>query len=65
MNAFVEYQVETTGARELTNAPRIGAEFKERIANPKDVIQYYKRKVVATKGEYGNITAVHVQSWRD
>lgn len=37
-------QVETTGAKELTNGPRIGQEFKERIANPKDVIQYYKKK---------------------
>lgn len=43
--------METTGTKELTNAPRIGSEFKERVANPKDVIQYHKRKVFAGKSE--------------
>jgi hypothetical protein len=47
----VPYQVETTGTKELTNAPRIGGEFKERVANPKDVIQYYKKKTFISKSE--------------
>lgn len=49
MLPLIRLRVDTTGAKDLTNGPRIGAEFKERIANPKDVIQYYKRKVLNSK----------------
>ncbi|KAG7579944.1 hypothetical protein FFLO_00152 [Filobasidium floriforme] len=49
MLPLIRLRVETTGAKELTNGPRIGSDFKERVANPKDVIQYHKKKAFVSK----------------
>lgn len=46
MLPLIRLRVETTGAKELMNAPRFGQQFTGFIANPKDVVQYYRRKTV-------------------
>jgi double-strand break repair protein MRE11 len=47
----VRRKVETTGANDPGNAVRFGQQFIGRIANPKDVLQYHKKKLGAKKGE--------------
>ena len=42
-------QVETTGVKELMNAGRFGQRFVDKIANPKNVLQYYRKKAPAKK----------------
>lgn len=50
MLPLIRLRVETTGAKELMNAPRFGQQFTGRIANPKDVVQYYRRKTQVRAG---------------
>lgn len=45
-------QVETTGVKEMMNAGRFGQRFVDRIANPKDVLQYYRKKVQVRRRAY-------------
>ncbi|KAJ9105969.1 hypothetical protein QFC19_003304 [Naganishia cerealis] len=44
MLPLIRLKVETTGVKELMNAGRFGQRFVDRIANPKDVLQYYRKK---------------------
>lgn len=51
MLPLIRLKVETTGAKEMTNAVRFGQDFIGRVANPRDILQYYRRKK-AVKSEY-------------
>jgi double-strand break repair protein MRE11 len=44
-------QVETSEAKEMTNPVRFGQDFIGRTANPRDILQYYRRKVFAGKSK--------------
>lgn len=44
-------KVETSEAKEMTNPIRFGNEFSNRVANPKDLLQYYRKKKVTEKSE--------------
>ena len=46
------FQVETTDAKEMTNPVRFGQDYIGRVANPRDILQYYRRKKTAEKSEY-------------
>jgi double-strand break repair protein MRE11 len=43
--------VETTGAKEMTNPVRFGQDFNGRVANPRDILQYHRKKVMAERSE--------------
>lgn len=43
------YQVETSDAKEMTNPVRFGQDFIGRVANPRDILQYYRKKKIAEK----------------
>ncbi|KLT40250.1 DNA repair exonuclease [Cutaneotrichosporon oleaginosum] len=45
MLPLIRLRVETTGAKEMTNPVRFGQDFIGRVANPRDILQYYRRKV--------------------
>jgi hypothetical protein len=53
MNLFTEHQlinqVETSEAKEMTNPVRFGQDFIGRVANPRDILQYYRRKKQAER----------------
>lgn len=48
-------QVETSGAREMTNPVRFGQDFIGRVANPRDILQYYRKKKPAEKSKLGGL----------
>ena len=45
-------QVETSEAKEMTNPVRFGQDFVGRVANPRDILQYYRRKKTAEKSKH-------------
>ncbi|KAI5451646.1 meiotic recombination [Naganishia albida] len=49
MLPLIRLKVETTGVKELMNAGRFGQRFTDKIANPKDVLQYYRKKAPIKK----------------
>jgi hypothetical protein len=53
MDLYTEHQlinqVETSEAKEMTNPVRFGQDFIGRVANPRDILQYYRRKKVAER----------------
>ncbi|KAJ9119094.1 hypothetical protein QFC22_003585 [Naganishia vaughanmartiniae] len=55
MLPLIRLKVETTGVKEMMNAGRFGQRFVDRIANPKDVLQYYRKKVQVKR--QGKVTA--------
>jgi hypothetical protein len=44
-------QVETSEAKEMTNPVRFGQDFMGRVANPRDILQYYRKKKVAERSK--------------
>ena len=44
-------QVETSDAKEMTNPVRFGQDFIGRVANPRDILQYYRRKKATEKSK--------------
>lgn len=46
-----DVQVETTDAKEMTNPVRFGQDFMGRVATPRDILQYYRRKKPGDKSE--------------
>ncbi|WVQ79525.1 DNA repair protein (mre11) [Cryptococcus sp. DSM 104549] len=44
MLPLIRLKVETSDAKEMTNPVRFGQDFIGRVANPKDILQYYRRK---------------------
>lgn len=42
-------QVETSEAKEMTNPVRFGQDFIGRVANPRDILQYYRKKKQAER----------------
>jgi double-strand break repair protein MRE11 len=51
LSSQADHQVETTGAKEMSNPVRFGQDFVGRVANPRDILQYYRRKQAAEKSE--------------
>ncbi|ORY35009.1 Metallo-dependent phosphatase-like protein [Naematelia encephala] len=49
MLPLIRLKVETTGTKEMTNPIRFGQDFIGRVANPRDILQYYRRKVFTEK----------------
>ncbi|GHJ88934.1 hypothetical protein NliqN6_5336 [Naganishia liquefaciens] len=49
MLPLIRLRVETTGVKELMNAGRFGQRFVDKIANPKTVLQYYRKKAPVKK----------------
>ncbi|GMK54803.1 hypothetical protein CspeluHIS016_0113890 [Cutaneotrichosporon spelunceum] len=49
MLPLIRLRVETTGAKEMTNPVRFGQDFIGRVANPRDILQYYRKKVATRK----------------
>ncbi|BEI86678.1 hypothetical protein CcaverHIS002_0700240 [Cutaneotrichosporon cavernicola] len=49
MLPLIRLRVETTGAKEMTNPVRFGQDFIGRVANPRDILQYYRMKVAKRK----------------
>lgn len=41
---LLKLQVETTDAKEMVNPVRFGQEYVNRVANPRDILQYYRKK---------------------
>lgn len=46
-------QVETTGAKEMSNPVRFGQDFIGKVANPRDILQYYRKKQATERSESG------------
>ncbi|KAL7424851.1 meiotic recombination [Cryptotrichosporon argae] len=44
MLPLIRLKVETSDAKEMTNPVRFGQDFIGRVANPRDILQYYRRK---------------------
>ncbi|GFZ50251.1 DNA repair protein rad32 [Saitozyma sp. JCM 24511] len=44
MLPLIRLKVETSDAKEMTNPVRFGQDFVGRVANPRDILQYYRRK---------------------
>ncbi|WVO13694.1 DNA repair protein (mre11) [Cryptococcus depauperatus] len=44
MLPLIRLKVETTEAKEMVNPVRFGQEFMDRVANPRSILQYYRRK---------------------
>lgn len=49
-------KVETTDAKEMTNPVRFGQDFNGRVANPRDILQYHRKKKMAERSKF----AVHL-----
>jgi double-strand break repair protein MRE11 len=46
--------VETSDAKEMTNPVRFGQDFVGRVANPRDILQYYRRKKAAERSQWNS-----------
>jgi double-strand break repair protein MRE11 len=46
-----DHKVETTDAKEMTNPVRFGQDFIGRVANPRDILQYYRKKKQAERSK--------------
>ncbi|EJT52111.1 meiotic DNA double-strand break processing-related protein [Trichosporon asahii var. asahii CBS 8904] len=44
MLPLIRLKVETTGAKEMTNPVRFGQDYIGCVANPRDILQYYRKK---------------------
>ncbi|KIR56469.1 DNA repair protein (mre11) [Cryptococcus gattii Ru294] len=44
MLPLIRLKVETTDAKEMVNPVRFGQEYVNRVANPRDILQYYRKK---------------------
>lgn len=51
MLPLIRLKVETSEAKEMTNPVRFGQDFMGRVANPRDILQYYRRKKIAERSE--------------
>ncbi|RSH93640.1 meiotic recombination [Saitozyma podzolica] len=49
MLPLIRLKVETSDAKEMTNPVRFGQDFVGRVANPRDILQYYRRKKAAER----------------
>jgi double-strand break repair protein MRE11 len=45
-------EVETSDAKEMTNPVRFGQDFIGRVANPRDILQYYRKKKTAERSTF-------------
>lgn len=51
MLPLIRLKVETTGAKEMTNPVRFGQDYIGRVANPRDILQYYRKKQMGDRSE--------------
>jgi double-strand break repair protein MRE11 len=51
MLPLIRLRVETSEAKEMTNPVRFGQDFIGRVANPRDILQYYRKKKSAEKSK--------------
>ena len=49
LRMIADNQVETSEAKEMTNPVRFGQDFIGRVANPRDILQYYRKKKQAER----------------
>ncbi|KAK4686796.1 double-strand break repair protein MRE11, partial [Tremellales sp. Uapishka_1] len=49
MLPLIRLKVETSDAKEMTNPVRFGQDFIGRVANPRDILQYYRKKKVGER----------------
>ncbi|RXK38009.1 DNA repair protein (mre11) [Tremella mesenterica] len=52
MLPLIRLKVETSEVKEMTNPVRFGQDFVGRVANPRDILQYYRKKKVAERSMY-------------
>lgn len=55
-------QVETTDAKEMVNPVRFGQEYVNRVANPRDILQYYRKKK-SERSEYSVSSVLEIPCW--
>ena len=48
---IMRVQVETSEAKEMTNPVRFGQDFIGRVANPRDILQYHRKKKISERSE--------------
>lgn len=58
MLPLIRLKVETTGAKEMTNPVRFGQDYIGRVANPRDILQYYRKKQMGDR----SASLVHPQA---
>ncbi|WWD20048.1 DNA repair protein (mre11) [Kwoniella shandongensis] len=49
MLPLIRLKVETSDAKEMTNPVRFGQDYVDKVANPRDILQYYRKKKVAER----------------
>lgn len=54
MLPLIRLKVETTGAKEMTNPVRFGQDYIGRIANPRDILQYHRKKQAADRSTFSH-----------
>ncbi|WWC95289.1 DNA repair protein (mre11) [Kwoniella sp. B9012] len=54
MLPLIRLKVETTDAKEMTNPVRFGQLFVGKVANPRDILQYYRKKKPAERKAKNN-----------
>ncbi|KJE92219.1 double-strand break repair protein MRE11A, variant [Capsaspora owczarzaki ATCC 30864] len=55
MKPLIRLRVEYSGGFQMTNIQRFGQQFVERVANPKDLLQFYRRRASHVPGQRGGI----------
>ncbi|KAG0293188.1 Double-strand break repair protein mre11a, partial [Dissophora globulifera] len=54
---LVRLRVEYSGGYEIFNPQRFGQEFVDEVANPRDIVQFYRKKTMVPKSRSKDITA--------
>lgn len=49
-------QVETTGVKEMTNPIRFGQDYSGRVANPRDILQYHRKKQASERSKLSHLS---------
>lgn len=52
MLPLIRLKVETTGAKEMTNPVRFGQDYIGCVANPRDILQYYRKKQMGDRSAF-------------
>ncbi|WWC73429.1 DNA repair protein (mre11) [Kwoniella pini CBS 10737] len=67
MLPLIRLKVETTDAKEMTNPVRFGQLFVGEVANPRDILQYYRKKKMAERKAKNNpdLPDQEEEDWED
>ncbi|WWC65590.1 DNA repair protein (mre11) [Kwoniella dejecticola CBS 10117] len=66
MLPLIRLKVETTDAKEMTNPVRFGQLFVGRVANPRDILQYYRKKNAERKVKNNpDLPEEDLEDWED